>query len=105
MLRWSVCARGVRPGNVQNGRHAVRTAQLPNVRWAFDSRYCGSSVESVIAKFKKPSFPKNQVDKELLNRKVEEVHAMAEKMKQKHAQQAMKLLNDTQFNNDTNQVW
>ena len=83
---------------------SVRTSQLPYISWQFDSRYCGSTAESVIAKFKTAAFPKTQFPPDLLGRKVEEIAAMAQKMKIKRAVEAMQLLNDKQFHNDTNQV-
>ena len=103
-LNISRAARGVRPGNIQNGSHSVRTAQLPQVPWSFDSRYCGKTAKDVISKFKKKAFPVGKFPEELLDKKVEEIAAMAERMQLKRAVDALALLNDAKFHNDNNQL-
>ncbi len=103
MLYLSVVRR-VRPGNINSGMHAVRTSQLPHVPWKFDTRFCGKTASEVIACLKKDTFPGKEFPAALLERKVEEISAMAERLRQKDALSAMKLLNDPDYNIDTNQM-
>ena len=97
-------ARRIKPGGVNPGLHSVRASQLPYQQWDFDSRYLGKTAEQVITKYKTDSFPKYRFPAELLGRKVEEINAMAKKMKLVAAQDAMQLLTSAQYHNDNLQI-
>ena len=94
-----------RPGGINAGIHSVRTSKLPVVPWSFDSRYLGKTASEVIEKYKlKSGFPVYSFPSELLSVRVEEIESMAKVMRRKSAMDAMKLLTDKAFNNDSFQV-
>ena len=94
----------VRVGGISSGMHSVRASQLPYQPWSFDSRYCGLIAQQVIDRFKTKSFPVYSFPQIHLNRKVEEINALAEKGKLACAVKAMALLNDSKYHNDKKQI-
>ncbi len=87
-----------------NGMQAVRPSRLPYEPWEFDTRYCGKTADEVIRLFKLPSFPTYAFPTELLNKKVEEIHALSKENISVKARIAMNLLNDSKYHNDKKQI-